>query len=169
MIRSLTMGAALLAVLFASPLAAQEPPRPTPQGQDPPRPAPQQDPREVLRESMQARYPLLARLRDAGKIGETGGGEVALVKDVRGTERADPKDPKAGTLADVVAAENKDRLALYALLAKELKVTPAEVARQNALRNVQKAEPDHWLLVKGQWVQKKNVEPRRDGDGDGGR
>lgn len=138
--------ATALATALAMPLAAQEPPA-------------EQDRRQELRERMKTRYPLLARLRDAGKIGETMQGEVALVKDTPGSEPVDPDDEGKGTLADLVAAENTDRRALYELLADELGETPAVVARQNALRNIRNARPAHWIQAKGRWVQKKDVEP----------
>lgn len=152
-----TMGAAaLLAALCIAPLAAQDP-----------APAPKQDPQAALKESMRARYPLLTALRDAGKIGETRDGEAKLVKASHGAEKADAKDPSKGTVADVVAAENKDRRALYELIAKDTKVSAAEVGRQNGLRNFKNAKPDHWIEVKGQWVQRKSVKAVEDNDGTG--
>ena len=134
---------------------AQEP-KPAPK----PAPAPaerQQDPRAELKESMRARYGALSALRDAGKVGETPAGEVKLVKAEYGSEKVDPKDASKGTVAELVAAENKDRHRLYDLLAKELKVTPAEVGKQNGARNLDKASPDHWIEVEGKWVQRKTV------------
>ena len=150
----LSMAASLL--LFAA-VPAQEP-KPAP-----PAPAPKkQDPRDELKERMAARYPLVSALRDAGKVGETAAGEVKLVKADFGTEKADPKDPGKGTVADLVAAENKDRHASYELIAKELvakgeKVTPADVGKQKAARNFENASPEHWIEVDGKWVQRKTV------------
>lgn len=138
----------LATVVFAGHVASQDP--------KPPR-----DVRNELKESMKARYPLLEKLRDSGKVGEAGNGEVKLVKATYGTEKADPADAKAGTIADVVAAENRDRLALYDLLAKELKLTAKEVGQQNGARNLEKAKPDHWVEVKGAWVQRKTVTPTK--------
>lgn len=137
-------GVAMSAALFLSSAAAQAPPAP-------------QDARTELKERMKARYPVLELLRDAGKVGETGDGEVKTVKGVAAGEKVDPKDPGKGTVGEAVAAENKDRRALYALLAKELKLTAAEVARQNGLRNLDKAKPEHWIEVKGEWVQRKSI------------
>lgn len=138
-----TIGAmALLAMLFAVPLAAQDPPR---------------DPRSELKERMKARYPLLEQVRDAGKLGETREGEVKLVKATPADDKVDPKDPGKGTVGQLAAAENLDRQALYVLLAKEMKLTAAEVARQNGLRNLDKAKPEHWIETKGQWVQRKSI------------
>jgi uncharacterized protein YdbL (DUF1318 family) len=138
--------AASLALLLASPMVAQDPPAPV-------------DVRSELRDRMKARYPLLDRLRDAGKLGETGEGEAKLVQASHAGEKADPQDPAKGTVGEVMAAENVDRKALYVLLARELKLTAVEVARQNGLRNIDKAKPDHWIEVKGQWVQRKSVKP----------
>jgi uncharacterized protein len=152
--------AALLAALPLAPASAQNPPAPAPAPTPAPKPTPApapQDKRQELKESMKARYPTLEKLRDAGKIGEAPDGEAKLVKPTFGTEAADAADPRKGTIADVVAAENKDRRELYELLSKELKLTANEVARQNGLRNLDKAKPDHWIEVKGQWVQRKSV------------
>jgi uncharacterized protein len=148
--------AAIAAFCFASlttPAFAQDPP-------PAPAPAPAPTPRDVrteLKERMKARYPLLEQLRDAGKVGETREGDAKLVKVSFGTDKADAKDPAKGTVAEVVDAENKDRRQLYELLAKELKLSPAEVGKQNGLRNLEKAKPEHWIEIKGQWVQRKTV------------
>ena len=143
-----TLAAAMAALFCIGAALAQDPPK-----QDPPK----QDPRAALKASMSARYALLESLRDAGKVGETPAGEARLVKASHGSEAADPKDKSKGTVADVVAAENRDRRALYELLAKELKISAAEVGKQNGLRYLEKAKPDHWIEVNGQWVQRKSV------------
>jgi len=137
---------ALLGALFASDLVAQDPPAP-------------RDVRSELKDRMKARYPLLEQARDAGKIGETREGEVKLVKATYATDKADAKDPAKGTVGELVEAENKDRQALYVVLAKELKLTAAEVAKQNGLRNLDKAKPEHWIEVNAQWVQRKTIKP----------
>lgn len=138
---------ALLAILFAAPLSAQEPPTPTP---TPP------DARTELKDRMKVRYPSLQRLRDAGKIGESRDGDVKVTKPGNAAEAVDPLSP-ALTIGDLIAAENKDRHSLYDILAKELKLTAAEVARQNGLRNLEKASPLHWIEVGGQWVQRQSI------------
>jgi len=134
---------ALLAALFASGVAAQDPPA--------------RDVRSELKDRMKARYPLLEQARDAGKIGETREGEVKLVKATYGSDKADAKDPAKGTVGELVEAENKDRQSLYVVLGKELKLTGAEVAKQNGLRNLDKAKPEHWIEVNAQWVQRKTI------------
>lgn len=139
----------LLSVMaLAGPVAAQDP--------KPPR-----DVRSELKETMKARYPLLEKLRDSGKVGEAPNGEVKLVKAAHGTDKADPADAKSVTIADLVAAENRDRVALYELLAKDLKTTAKEVAQQNGVRNLDKAKPDHMVEVKGEWVQRKTIAPTK--------
>lgn len=146
------MGALLLAAV-----PTQEPkPAPTPA------PAEKQEQRAALRDRMAARYPLVAALRDAGKVGETPTGELKLVKAESGSEKVDPKDTNKGTVAELVAAENKDRLASYELIANDLatkgtKVTAAEVGKEKGARNFENAKPDHWIEVDGKWVQRKTV------------
>ena len=142
------------AVTFVLGGAIAQDPKPAPK----PTPAPQaQDPLAELKERMSARYSTLSALRDAGKVGETPSGAVKLVKAEFGTDKVDPRDASKGTVADLVAAENKDRQRLYEVLAKELKITPAEVGKQNGARNLDKASPDHWVEVDGKWVQRKTV------------
>jgi len=136
--------AALLAIQLSLPLAAQDPPA-------------TRDVRAELKERMKTRYPVLEQLRDAGKIGETREGEVLVVKATDAGIRVDPKDAAKGTIGELVVAENGDRRSLYALLAKEMKLTPAEVGKQNGLRNLDKAKPDHWIEVNGKWVQRKSI------------
>ena len=140
---------ALLAILFAAPLAAQEPPTPAPT-------PPPTDARTELKDRMKVRYPVLQKLRDAGKIGESRDGEVKVVKPGNAKELVDPQSPPL-TVGDLIAAENKDRQSLYDILAKELKLTAAEVARQNGLRNLDKASPLHWIEVDRQWVQRQSI------------
>lgn len=144
MSRSTSAVVALLATLFAAPVVAQKPPA-------------QEDVLVELKARMKTRYPLLEAARDAGKIGETREGEVKLVKTTYAGDAVDPKDPRKGTFAELVAAESKDRLLLYQALAKELKITAAEVARQNGLRNLDKARPEHLVEIKGEWVRRKSV------------
>ena len=149
----------LVLTVFATTLlgnAFAQDPKPAPKP-DPARATREQDPRTELKESMRARYAALSALRDTGKVGETPTGEVKLVKAEFGPEKVDPKDASKGTVADLVAAENKDRQRLYEVLAKELKITPAEVGKQNGARNLDKASPDHWVEVDGKWVQRKTV------------
>jgi uncharacterized protein YdbL (DUF1318 family) len=141
--------AVLFTALVAIPVAAL--------AQEPPKPAPQQDNRAELKQRLAARHPALEKARDAGKVGETPSGEVKLVKAGDAAEKVDPKDASKGTLGELVDAENKDRRAVYEIVAKQEKTTAAEVGKQNGSSNIKKAKPDHWVEVKGQWVQRKTV------------
>lgn len=143
-------------VLFVAVLSTAFP-IPSTLAQEPPKPLPQQDARAELKQRIAARHPALERLRDASKVGETEDGQVKLVKAAYGPEKADPSDAAKGTIAEIVDAENKDRRAVYELVAKEAKTGVAEVAKQNGMSNIKKARPDHWVEVKGQWVQRKTV------------
>ena len=138
------------------------------QGKQEPKPAPKQESKQerraALQQSMKQRYPDLERMRDAGRIGETFDGFVAVVKAEHADVKVDPKAKNSPTVAQLAAAENDDRKALYALLADGVK--PAEVARQNAIRILDRAEAEHWFrLEDGRWVQKKDVhvEKKREG------
>ena len=141
--------AVLSTASIVPPAMAQEPPKPAP--------APQQDQRVELKQRIAARHSLLEKFRDAGKVGETADGQVKLVKAADGTEQVDAKDAAKGTIADLVDAENKDRRAVYEIVAKEEKTSVAEVAKQNGLSNLKRAKPEHWIEVKGQWVQRKSI------------
>jgi uncharacterized protein YdbL (DUF1318 family) len=154
--------AALLAAFCLTPAVAQNPPAPAPAPAPTPAPEPkpqEQEKLQQLKQRMAGRYDTLEKLRDAGKIGEAPDGEVKLVKASHGSESVDPANASKGTIVDLIAAENKDRKELYEALSKDknLKATAAEIAKQNGLRNLKNAKPDHWIEVKGQWVQRKSV------------
>lgn len=95
-----------------------------------------------LQARFKARYPQLEALKQAGVIGETDQGTVEAVQ------------PVDGDTARLLRAENADRAALYALLAKREGTTPDHVARRNALRNFSKAEPEEYLKKEGVWIRK---------------
>lgn len=118
--------------------------------------------RDELQRSMKARYATLEKVRDAGKAGETYLGFVAAVKAEYEKEKADPADANSLTIGELIRAENADRRALYALLAKELKITADEVGKQNGIRNLKKADPDHWFQLKsGVWAQRKDIKEQK--------
>lgn len=111
-----------------------------------------------LRDSFKQRYPALARLQDQGLVGETDRGLAEVVKPEYASRKVDASDKDSPTIAAFVAAENRDRNALYALLAKELKTTADKVARRDAMRRFEKAESNHWLHTqKNGWVQKQDL------------
>ena len=58
--------------------------------------------------------------------------------------------------ADVVAAENEDRKAVYAAIAKQQSTTAELVGKRRALQLAQKADPGEWVQdAAGNWIQKK--------------
>lgn len=123
---------------------------------------PPQATRAQLKKSMAGRYAALVRLKAAGKIGETYTGEVGLVDAKYGAEVVDPKAKPKVTLAEFVKAENKDRKALYAVLARELKSTAKAVAQQNAVRSFSRAKPTEFLqLTGGRWMRKRDFEAEK--------
>lgn len=118
-----------------------------------------------LKARMKGRYATLSALRDAGKIGETHTGEVALVETKFGQEKVDPKKKDSPTLAAVVAAENQDRKKLYALIATQAKVKPTDVGVQNAIRNFRNASPQHKLLLRsGKWITKQKLDEAKEAE-----
>ena len=149
-----TIVAALAAatLILVIPLAAQE----SRKQDEPKKQAP--DPRVEIKERMKLRFAELDKLRDAEKIGETHGGLVEAVKPAYAQEKVDPANKKSATISELIEAENKDRKALFDLLAKDLKLTPDAVARQNGVRTLEKSADKHWVkLEDGRWVQKKSI------------
>jgi uncharacterized protein YdbL (DUF1318 family) len=131
-------------------------------GQETRQSRPTNDPKAEIKERMQKRHADLVKLRDGEKVGETSAGLVEVVKDSYAQERVDPADQQSPKVGEVVAAENRDRSALFELLAKDLKITATEVGKQNGIRNMEKASATHWLKLEGgRWVQKKDVQPVR--------
>ena len=121
---------------------------------------PANPPRSELKERMKQRDADIDRLRNAEKIGETSTGLVEVVKPAYAQEKVAPADPKSATIAELVDAENKDRRELFELLAKQEKLTAAEIGKQNGIRHLERASDDHWLkLEDGRWVQKKTIRP----------
>ena len=99
---------------------------------------------QSLQKRMKARYGQIVKLKSAGKIGETWSGYVEAVK-------PEFRDDAAG----LINAENADRRTLYRLMAEEEGLTPEEVAKNNAVRNFQKARKGEYLKgPEGQWKQK---------------
>lgn len=120
------------------------------------------DDTKALKQRFKERFPTLLALENAGKIGETYKGYIDVVDPGYRGQKVDPSEPESATIADLVAAENDDREALYDLLAAQLKVTRAQVAARNARRNFAKARPEHYLqLDSGAWVQKKKIAAKK--------
>jgi len=112
------------------------------------------DTRDDIIDRMAKRLPQLKAYKAEGKIGETFNGLVEAVK---------AEYWKDETLRELVADENTDRKAFYALTAEKYETTPEIVARSAGIRNFKAAEPDDWLKLKdGTWVQKKNLKDVRE-------
>lgn len=124
----------------------------------------------VLRQRFKQRYADVLRLKNQGKIDETLKGTVAVVRRAYADDPVNPKqaeqaddDEKVMKIGRFLALENRDRLRLYELLAKELEVKPAVVARRNAARHYKQAEPDHYLRnARGHWLTKKQWDKRQE-------
>lgn len=100
------------------------------------------------------RFPKIASLKDAGRVGETSRGFLEAVK---------PADAKSEEVGPLVDAENADRRKLYAILARELsqkegrEVSPDAVGELNARRIFRDAKPtDYFKSNGGEWFQKKD-------------
>jgi uncharacterized protein YdbL (DUF1318 family) len=115
--------------------------------------------REELQKRAAERLSTVKVLKEAGKLGETWEGYLAGVKDTDLDEVIEYKSEKI-KIRDFMAAENTDRKAVYALIAKEEstaeKPVPVEyVAERSGKDLFRRAEPGHWLLPKGgKWTQK---------------
>jgi len=107
------------------------------------------DTKEQIVERMAKRLATVKKYKAEGKIGETFDGLVDAVK-------AQYLDDE--TLKKLVADENTDRKAFYALGAEKYGVTPEVFALSAGRRNFREARPEDWLKPKdGKWVQKKDL------------
>lgn len=103
-----------------------------------------------LRESMKARYPALQQFREQAKLGETYRGYVEAVTE----EAAEDEE-----LRRLISAENRDRRALYDIIAMDVGTTPEAVGRINAQRIFDEASPDtYFKTAEGEWKQKENID-----------
>jgi uncharacterized protein YdbL (DUF1318 family) len=113
--------------------------------------------KEELHAHFKARRTELRELKKSGKIGETTEGYVDAV---------DSKAAAEEKVSAVVREENKDRRALYQLLADEInkenpsapvKATIETIAVRNVERNLRRAGPDEFLRVgKDHWIRVKD-------------
>ncbi|MBT8340545.1 MAG: YdbL family protein [Desulfatitalea sp.] len=95
-----------------------------------------------IKERMRERLPVIVDLKARGVAGENNQGYLELLKGQ--TEKA-----------DVVAAENQDRRAIYAHIAKQTGTTVEKVAQRRAIQIAEKASPGEWLQdAAGNWHQK---------------
>lgn len=98
-----------------------------------------------LREQLKSRYADILQQKSDGKIGETYLGYLAVVR---------PEYAADAVIKNLIGQENADRKELYAEMAKQLKVSPEEVAARNAAREFEKAKPGQWLRYAAGWKQK---------------
>ncbi len=95
-----------------------------------------------LRQRMAQRLSQVDELKAQGAVGENNRGLL----EVRGD---------AASAASVVDAENRDREAVYALIAKDTGSTPDAVARARARQIAQQARPGVWIQdERGEWKRK---------------
>ena len=94
--------------------------------------------------SMTERLPNVIKAKGAGTVGEGVDGLLHIRGDDDSTE-----------LEKMVAAENKDRKALFASLAKKTEGSTAEAAKVFAKAMIGKGKKGHWFRSsKGTWKQK---------------
>jgi len=96
-----------------------------------------------IRRRMEQRLPQIDALKAQGAVGENNRGFL----EVRGSG--------APTAAAVVADENRDREAVYGLIAKETGASPDSVGRARAKQIAQHSSPGVWVQDEsGQWKKK---------------
>jgi uncharacterized protein len=96
-----------------------------------------------IKARMQQRLPTIVKLKSAGIVGENNKGFLEYIPG------AAPKE------AGVVAAENKDREAVYNAIAKQQGTTSGLVGERRAIQIGQKASPGEWLQdASGKWYKK---------------
>jgi uncharacterized protein YdbL (DUF1318 family) len=96
-----------------------------------------------IKTRMKNRLPTILELKAKGIVGENNKGFLEFIGG---------KKEKA----DVVAAENEDRQAVYEAIAKQQSTTVELVGKRRALQISQKADSGDWLQdASGKWYQKK--------------
>ncbi len=103
--------------------------------------------KDQITSSMRDRYPAIQEAKDDGLVGEAWTGLVGLV---------DPNAP--ADVQNLVSSENKDRLALFQIIARETGTSVEEVARQNRIRMYRLAGDNHFLQDQNRaWVRKRDL------------
>lgn len=103
--------------------------------------------KDQITSSMRDRYPALQDAKNSGLAGEAWTGLAGLV------EANAP-----GHIQDLVSAENKDRVALFQIIAAETGTSVEEVARQNRIRMYRLAEDHHFVQDQNRvWVRKSDL------------
>jgi uncharacterized protein YdbL (DUF1318 family) len=98
-----------------------------------------------LQQKFEQRYPDVKRYKAQGKVGETSRGLLEAVKEEYLSDAA---------LKRLIDEENRDREALYALIAKDEGIEPSLVARRDARRRFRDAAKGEFLKSDGKWTQK---------------
>ena len=97
---------------------------------------------QEIKARMKARLPTILQMKQQGIIGENNQGFLAYL----GTHTPNQ---------DLVAAENKDRLAVYTIIARQTGTTPEIVGQRRAIQIAQTADTGDWLQdTDGKWYQK---------------
>ena len=95
-----------------------------------------------IREQMAARLPEVMALKEKSVIGENNLGFLQFVGEAR-------------EKAELVQAENADRLQVYQAIARQQNATVELVGRRRAQQIADIAQPGHWLQdLDGGWKQK---------------
>lgn len=95
-----------------------------------------------IKDRMLERLPVIDSMKAQGIVGENNEGFLEY------RQAAKPKQ-------EVVQAENEDRAAVYAAIARNQGVEPGFVGRRRALQIAERAEPGTWLQrPDGSWYQK---------------
>lgn len=98
---------------------------------------------EDIKSRMKNRLPVIKALKAKGLVGEDNQGLLQFV----GSKKEK---------AEVVAAENRDRMTIYAAIAKRQGATPELVGQRRAIQIGQRARAGEWLQdAGGKWYQKK--------------
>lgn len=106
----------------------------------------------AIKESIKQRFEKLVPFFDAGRLGETNDGSLAI----RNEEGLSLQDKSA--LRKLAKDENQDRSDLYAEVAKALSIDPSQIGRIRGIfaeQWIAKAHPG-WMVQKadGSWVKK---------------
>ncbi|NOX33865.1 MAG: YdbL family protein [Deltaproteobacteria bacterium] len=95
-----------------------------------------------IKQRMKNRLPVIADLKSKGIIGENNRGYLGFVTSTKAKE-------------DVIAAENKDRKAIYTYFAKQQNTSVEVVEKVQAKRKAQKAKPGQFFQDPGgKWIKK---------------
>ena len=96
-----------------------------------------------IKERMKERLPAIVELKNKGVIGENNAGLLQFIG-----------NKQEG--AEIVTAENADRMKVYEAIAKQQSATVEIVASRRAQQIAEKADAGEWLQDEsGKWYQKK--------------